>query len=401
MNYLFLTVGKSATICPATYEISIYTLVTEARKDFAMSYFATAEMDTELYADFREEFHEHYQESEELIIQLENQPGDEELLRHFYRVLHTVKGNSGMMGLKPLVPLLQEYEDILSLVRMRQMPFTSRLGDFTLLLLDTVKRFIEECGVSDQVSYDGSLWMVLQSQIQRIKIPEQTDAALLRCIMLLDPAIMADGNLTFETMSGVQEEDADLVFLRSLARQAEERTHFWQGRVDRVINLAMTLNQLAGSPIASLQLKAAIYAHDVAMSFLPAEVLEKQGQLDDAETELMNNHVSLGCALLAASNRWREAEEMLRDHHERPGRKGYPNGSFPGDAAALLAVVHAFETITHGVASEDNKRRPTMRAIMEIGKHSGSQFAEFWCDLLIGHTQACAKDGRNVWFFKG
>ena len=82
-----------------------------------MSEFRTEQLDHEIVNELLEEFNENLSHAENQIIDLELHPNNNETLNALFRNIHTVKGNLGMAQLLPLVPVLQELEDVLSLLR--------------------------------------------------------------------------------------------------------------------------------------------------------------------------------------------------------------------------------------------------------------------------------------------
>ncbi len=91
----------------------------------------------DLLADFRQETAEQFQRSEQLLIELERSPEDNQRLHELFRQVHTLKGNLGYIGLSTLMPLPQALEDILARLREASLKFDSLLGDILLVSLDT------------------------------------------------------------------------------------------------------------------------------------------------------------------------------------------------------------------------------------------------------------------------
>src|SRR5262249_32109331 len=96
-------------------------------------------------------------------------------------------------------------------------------------------------------------------------------------------------------------------------------------------------------------LRLAALLHDVGKVVVPEHVLCKPGRLSDAEFEKVKAHPQAGVALLAPSGLPEPVLEIIRHHHERWDRNGYPRG-VKGPAippgARVLAVADAFEALT-------------------------------------------------------
>lgn len=76
---------------------------------------------------------------DESIIKLEQDSQDEELLNDIFRVAHTLKGSSGMLGLDDMTHLTHAMEDLLDRVRKGELAVTPELVDALLMSLDGLK----------------------------------------------------------------------------------------------------------------------------------------------------------------------------------------------------------------------------------------------------------------------
>ena len=86
------------------------------------------DLSTDLLEDFRLDAAEQFPRCEQLLIELEHYPDDEPRLRELFRVVHTLKGNLGYVGLNHLMPLPQAMEDVLDALRETKEPgLTDRL----------------------------------------------------------------------------------------------------------------------------------------------------------------------------------------------------------------------------------------------------------------------------------
>lgn len=68
----------------------------------------------------------------------------------------------------------------------------------------------------------------------------------------------------------------------------------------------------------------AAYLHDVGKSLIPSEILNKNGKLDERETEIMHKHSELGYELLKDTNIDRKTLRLIRNHHQNAKKSGYP-----------------------------------------------------------------------------
>jgi len=74
-------------------------------------------LDDQMLAVFSEECAELLESSEEALLQLEDNPTDEELINNLFRAFHTVKGSGGIFGLDLLVAFTHIAENVLDEVR--------------------------------------------------------------------------------------------------------------------------------------------------------------------------------------------------------------------------------------------------------------------------------------------
>ncbi len=76
------------------------------------------------------------------LVQLENKPDDDELLKKIFRAFHTIKGTSGFLGLEKLTSVTHKGEDILNKLRKGEAKLSSELMDVILVSYDKIKELI-------------------------------------------------------------------------------------------------------------------------------------------------------------------------------------------------------------------------------------------------------------------
>ena len=171
------------------------------------------------------------------------------------------------------------------------------------------------------------------------------------------------------------------------AKDSGERNH-----CETVAELSVGIGQRVGVPAGQLErLRLAGLVHDVGKIGLPDVILQKPGALESGERTELEQHVTIGHAILLAADLDTEAEWVLH-HHERYDGTGYPAGLAGEEiplASRVLAVADAFETMTGGRPYRE--RLTTEEALDEVLAHSGTQFdpdcVEALADLL-GHVGA-------------
>ena len=115
--------------------------------------------------------------------------------------------------------------------------------------------------------------------------------------------------------------------------------------------------------------------HDIGKIGIPDSILLKQGELTEAEWQIMRTHPQIGHRILANAPSMAEAAEIVLTHEERFDGSGYPR-RLKGPAipvwARLFAVIYALDAIT--------SERPYRKALSfdaaraEILGQSGTQF---------------------------
>jgi signal transduction histidine kinase len=115
--------------------------------------------------------------------------------------------------------------------------------------------------------------------------------------------------------------------------------------------------------------------HDVGMTLIGRDILAHRGALSDDERRQMQRHVELGADLLRPLETLGAVRDVVLSHHEWWDGTGYPRGIGGEDipiGARLLAVVDAYESMTHGRAHRPPQSR--IAALSEIHRLSGRQF---------------------------
>ncbi len=92
--------------------------------------------------DFIEEAKENISTLAESLLDLENQPDNDELINDMFRLFHNIKGNSGIIGYQELNSLTHEVETLLNNVRKHEAKVTPPLIDMLLLVVDVLEALI-------------------------------------------------------------------------------------------------------------------------------------------------------------------------------------------------------------------------------------------------------------------
>ena len=347
-------------------------------------------IDNHIVEEFIIEYNDAHSEIESLLLVLENNPDDSELLNKLFRQVHSIKGNSHFLGLDLIANFVHALETVLDKVRKREMTFDKLLSDVVLQVVDHIGYLCNNA--RKQQSVDISLTSAVQKALTDLAAAPQheTSNIIYRILGLLgkDIATLVEINnmLTNEPhkVNLTSQQLEDLKFYAGIIESAEQRSPYWIGRSQRLLNIALELNNVGDGKIDPAQLEAAVYLHDFGMAFLPLEILHKSESLTENELQAIKLHPNMGAALLSDNPHWQVATEIVLQHHEREDGNGYPQGLSGDqicDGAKILAIADAFESMTTQRANRSNKHTITF-AITEINNNSGTQFSSFWVSVF-------------------
>lgn len=130
------------------------------------------DLDEEILQDFLVEAGEILELLSEQLVELENSPGDKDLLNAIFRGFHTVKGGAGFLSLAELVDTCHGAENVFDILRNGQRTLDSALMDTMLRALDTVNTQFQS--VQNMESIDPAPQDLLD-ELQRLSQPETAE----------------------------------------------------------------------------------------------------------------------------------------------------------------------------------------------------------------------------------
>ena len=179
--------------------------------------------------------------------------------------------------------------------------------------------------------------------------------------------------------------DADMEFFASLSKHIETRSCYWQGRTERILELALAMNALKGERTDPAQLSAAVYMHDFGMAFLPIQLLHKKDRLSLGDNIKIRRHPKMAYDFLRRMGQWDMAATISIQHHERLDGNGYPRGlkaSEICDGAKILSIIDTFDARTHDRAHLESSKHALISSVFELNRHAGGQFSAYWIDAF-------------------
>lgn len=104
------------------------------------------EENRELLVEFHAEVVDHLQQIEAALLLLDQQPNNPEALNSIFRSFHTIKGNSGFLGLVPMQTLAHEVESLLDLARNQKLQLSPVIITEVLRSRDTLQALAQQVG---------------------------------------------------------------------------------------------------------------------------------------------------------------------------------------------------------------------------------------------------------------
>jgi putative nucleotidyltransferase with HDIG domain len=165
----------------------------------------------------------------------------------------------------------------------------------------------------------------------------------------------------------------------------EAKDTYTQGHSERVVEYAaMIAKQLDLGPKKITLLREAAVLHDVGKIGIEDYILRKPGPLDPEERRKMQQHPTIGVRIVEQVGLAPEVVQIIRQHHERPDGKGYPDGLAADKiilGAKILGVADAFDAMTSD--RPYRKGMPRERAIEILLEESGKQFDPAAVEALL------------------
>ncbi|WP_206600449.1 HD domain-containing phosphohydrolase [Chromobacterium sphagni] len=337
------------------------------------------------FQDFRDAVSDYAPQLEQLVWRMSDGDDNEERIAQLFRILHSIKGDASLCQVYFIEPYLHALESLLGRVRQGELPYLEVIGDMLMLVLDRLVLALD--AVAHGESLDDLHLPTILAVLEKLPVLGVTEVpqacAKLVANMMGTAGGASDSGEVAMTGSRSERRLADLQFFRTLALQLEQRLPPFSGRTERNLALALEANNLSSQPLNMEQLAAAVYMHDIGMMLLPEALWLKVGRMSDEERQQMSAHPGWAAGLLERMPGWEDAAKMVRQHHETPDGKGYPNGLSGGDiceGARLLALVDAFESVMLKHALQ-GQRRSMLRAVAELNA-SERQFDPAWLQLF-------------------
>lgn len=374
-------------------------------------------LDAAALMGFFQHFSKAYQQIEQSLLMLEIDPDDAQEIRALKSSLDEIGQSLQEIDFNELAKLTQSLNQLLDSIAQGKIQFETVISDIILLAVNDIKTVLEKI-------IDGIEHCVLLERLPKVcqdleligkTDPSHREQVIRDTLMLLDPSTEilvqddSEGNYLADLFNnsapdsmelasyGVEETD-DFIFFKGLSEPLEKRARYWEGRCERMLRLALKMNDLADRPVDPNQLAAAIYMHDAGMALLPNDIINAEGELTPDQQVLVEQHPEIAYELLRYMKDWSEAAQIVLQHHERMDGSGYPNQLKENeicDGAKILAIADAIDARTHERVHVTLMKRPLLRAAMEVSKEADRHFSAFWVDIFREVFKKARLQDRN------
>lgn len=219
-----------------------------------------------------------------------------------------------------------------------------------------------------RIEYTGSespIELEVGDYISREEVPEESWFEAKTDVTLL----YASTQPAFQLL---REEISDYLQLAEEIESTEEM----KGHSKRLVRMSNEVGKRFNLSTERLaDLRYAAYFHDLGKAKVPDRILEKEGELNDREWEVMEKHPEWGKEMLERTDHLKKPGKIVGQSHERVGGDGYPNG-LEGDQisleAKIISVVDAWDAMRTDRPYRDALSKE--EAIEELKENKGSQF---------------------------
>lgn len=145
-------------------------------------------------------------------------------------------------------------------------------------------------------------------------------------------------------------DNALLQLVQALTRSVEKRDPYTAGHHEHTSRLAAAIAQRMGLPAGEVEgVRLGAQIHDLGNIYVPTEILNRPGKLNDYEYALVKTHPQVGYDILKDVDLPWPVRDMILQHQERLDGSGYPQGlqgAAIGLGARIIAVADVVEAMT-------------------------------------------------------
>lgn len=184
--------------------------------------------------------------------------------------------------------------------------------------------------------------------------------------------------------------------LRSLvhvfSRIVDAKSPFTREHSDGVAGLARYLGERFGLPLKTCELLELVgLLHDIGKLRVPDELLDKPGELDEAESYVLRRHSFDTYSILRNIRGLEPVSLWALQHHERMDGSGYPNHTLGRDLsleARIVAVADVFQALAQDRPYRKALAQHVIMALLKVEADAGKLDAEVVA-MVEANLQAC------------
>lgn len=173
-------------------------------------------MDEDILQDFLVEAGELYENLNEQLVELEQNPLDANLLNAIFRGFHTIKGGAGFIGVTPLIELCHRAENLFDKIRNGERQYSSENADIILQAYDVIGTMLQalQSGERELDDADPRLLAMLDAAVKgsaAIPEPEPIHATVAPKLALAE-GVDPDGDISddeFEALLNQRDQMGD------------------------------------------------------------------------------------------------------------------------------------------------------------------------------------------------
>jgi len=162
----------------------------------------------------------------------------------------------------------------------------------------------------------------------------------------------------------------------SMIDMIESRDSYTAGHTRRVASYCILIAKEMGYSKEEVELlKNAAWLHDIGKISTPDSILLKPGKLDEAEYNLIKEHLNSGYEMLKNIDQYRVISQIMREHHEKYDGSGYPRGLRADEIQPLsriMILADAFDAMTTNRVYKPKKSLDV--ALKELQELSSTHF---------------------------
>jgi len=222
----------------------------------------------------------------------------------------------------------------------------------------------------------------LSLEIRSSNIPHDCNHA---CLITLHDLSDVERVYEEKKRSEINIKKALLQTVNAISLTVEKRDPYTAGHQTRVAKLAVAIGERMGFSDDNLEgLKIGGLIHDIGKIYIPAEILNRPGPMNEFERLIVQDHTTIGYEIISTVDFPWPVAEMVLQHHENIDGTGYPNG-LKGDEIKLEAKIMAVSDVV--AAMSEYRPYRDMFSLAEIinliKQESGKKFEPEIVDICI------------------